>query len=105
MYPRIGTRPPDSSIPETTIMMRMIRTATGLLCGALALWAPAAACRGGDLTEAEARRLIEELRPDPDVAWRTIPWKIRLLDAQRDAAREGKPIFIWAMDGHPLGCT
>ena len=86
-------------------MMRMIRTATGLLCGALALWAPEAACRGGDLTEAEARHLIEELRLDPDAAWRTIPWKIRLLDAQRDAAREGKPIFIWAMDGHPLGCT
>lgn len=86
-------------------MMRLIRTATGILCGALALWAPAAACRGGDLTKAEARRLIEELRPDPDAAWRTIPLKIRLLDAQRDAAREGKPIFIWAMDGHPLGCT
>jgi len=28
-----------------------------------------------------------------------------VLDAQAAAAREGKPIFIWAMDGHPLGCT
>jgi hypothetical protein len=38
-------------------------------------------------------------------AWRTIPWKTGLLDAQRQAAAEGRPIFIWAMDGHPLGCT
>jgi hypothetical protein len=49
--------------------------------------------------------LLEELRPDPADAWRTIPWKISLLDAQRAAAQEGKPIFIWSMDGHPLGCT
>jgi len=37
--------------------------------------------------------------------WRTIPWKISLVEAQNLAAREKKPIFIWAMDGHPLGCT
>jgi hypothetical protein len=28
-----------------------------------------------------------------------------LLEAQRIAAEAKKPIFIWAMDGHPLGCT
>jgi hypothetical protein len=45
------------------------------------------------------------LQPNQDELWRTIPWQIGLLDAQRIAAREKKPIFIWAMDGHPLGCT
>ncbi len=59
----------------------------------------------GDLTEAEFQRLHAELQPAPDEPWRTIPWKIALLDAQRTAAKEKKPIFIWAMDGHPLGCT
>ena len=34
-----------------------------------------------------------------------IPWKISLREAQRAAVSEKKPIFIWAMDGHPLGCT
>ena len=28
-----------------------------------------------------------------------------VLNAQQIAAKEDKPIFIWAMDGHPLGCT
>jgi hypothetical protein len=41
----------------------------------------------------------------PDDVWRTIPWKTDLLEAQRLAVAESKPIFIWAMDGHPLGCT
>ncbi len=59
----------------------------------------------GELTDAEFRRLHALLQPAPDEPWRTIPWKIGLLDAQREAVREKKPIFIWAMDGHPLGCT
>lgn len=57
------------------------------------------------LDETEFRRLHKELQPDQAEPWRTIPWKIALLDAQQTAATESKPIFIWAMDGHPLGCT
>lgn len=59
----------------------------------------------GELDEAQFRRLHEALKPAEDEPWRTIPWKIRLLDARETAGRQGKPIFIWAMDGHPLGCT
>ena len=57
------------------------------------------------LTDAKFRELHKELQPAGNEPWRTIPWKIALLDAQRNAAKENKPIFIWAMDGHPLGCT
>jgi|TARA_Y100000588_G_scaffold296908_1_gene317518 hypothetical protein len=57
------------------------------------------------LTEAEFQKLHRELQPNPKATWRTIPWKTSVLDAQAAAGREGKPIFIWAMDGHPLGCT
>jgi len=60
---------------------------------------------GGELTKEEFNRLHKLLQPSPDEPWRTIPWKITLLDAQRTAAEQRKPIFIWAMDGHPLGCT
>ena len=59
----------------------------------------------GELTQSEFERLHREVRPGAKEPWRTIPWKISLLDAQRLAAKEKKPIFIWAMDGHPLGCT
>jgi hypothetical protein len=58
----------------------------------------------GGLTLEEFEKLHRDLKPDKDEAWRTIPWKTSLLEAQAEAAREKKPIFIWAMDGHPLGC-
>ena len=37
--------------------------------------------------------------------WREIPWGTSLWEARERAAREGKPILLWEMDGHPLGCT
>ncbi len=58
-----------------------------------------------DLSEVEFQRLHDELHPATDEPWLTIPWKIALLNAQQIAVEEKKPLFIWAMDGHPLGCT
>ena len=57
------------------------------------------------LTEQRFRQLHKQLQPAADELWRTIPWRTSLLAAQRQAITEKKPIFIWAMDGHPLGCT
>lgn len=59
----------------------------------------------GELTDAKFKELHKQLRPAKDEPWLTIPWRISLLEAQKAAAKQGKPIFIWAMDGHPLGCT
>lgn len=73
------------------------------------LFSPAASAQltavPAPITEKEFATLHEQLKPAADEPWRTIPWKISLLDAQRIAAQQKKPIFIWAMDGHPLGCT
>lgn len=37
--------------------------------------------------------------------WLEIPWRTNLWQARIDAAEAGKPIYLWEMDGHPLGCT
>jgi hypothetical protein len=37
--------------------------------------------------------------------WTEIPWQSDLQAARVKAAREGKPLLMWVMDGHPLGCT
>lgn len=58
-----------------------------------------------DLTEKDFREALTLVELPTDKPWRKIPWKISLLDAQNEAAKAKKPIFIWAMDGHPLGCT
>ena len=40
-----------------------------------------------------------------EVKWQEIPWQTDLWTARRLAAEQGKPIFLWAMNGNPLGCT
>ena len=76
--------------------IQRVMTGTSFLCVAIIGWMLPVASWGGELTEAEFRRLHAELQPAADEPWRTIPWKIALLDAQRTAAKEKKPIFIWA---------
>lgn len=61
-----------------------------------------------DIPQNEARlgELIGQIRPGPDeVRWREIPWQTDIRDACRIATETGKPIFLWAMNGNPLGCT
>jgi hypothetical protein len=43
--------------------------------------------------------------PKSESAWLELGWEIDLWAARERAAKEGKPIFLWEMDGHPLGCT
>jgi hypothetical protein len=58
------------------------------------------------LTAANFRQLASHIRPAPEESrWREIPWQTDIRDACRIAAETGKPIFLWAMNGNPLGCT
>jgi hypothetical protein len=51
-------------------------------------------------------RLQALIRPGAgEDRWAAVPWLTDLWQARRLAAREGKPILLWEMDGHPLGCT
>ena len=59
----------------------------------------------GALDDRRFAELFERLAPDAEAKWRSIAWRVDLLAAQREAAARKKPLFVWAMDGHPLGCT
>ena len=37
--------------------------------------------------------------------WLTIPWRTNVMEARTEAQRSGKPLFLWIMNGNPLGCT
>jgi hypothetical protein len=79
----------------------MTRTRAGLLtCGLLFLAAaePDAADR--------LDKLAALIKPSAgEDKWANIPWQTSLWEARKVAAKEGKPILLWEMDGHPLGCT
>ena len=52
----------------------------------------------------EALHQLMQPRAD-ELKWKTIPWHSNLWGARIEAAEKGKPIYLWEMDGHPLGCT
>ena len=51
----------------------------------------------------DLRTLIKPCAGEGD--WEKVPWLTSLLEARKRAAAQGKPILLWEMDGHPLGCT
>ncbi len=57
------------------------------------------------ISDADAAAIAAAVKPakgeDP---FAEIPWQTSLWDARTLAAKEGKPILLWEMDGHPLGC-
>jgi hypothetical protein len=57
------------------------------------------------ITAADVVKLRAIIRPvDGEDPFDTIPWETNLWDARTKAAAAGKPILLWEMDGHPLGC-
>ncbi|MSR46215.1 MAG: hypothetical protein EXS13_03975 [Planctomycetes bacterium] len=53
----------------------------------------------------EVAKLHRALIPKRDEPWQTIPWQVDLLAAREEAIRTKRPLFLWAMNGHPLGCV
>jgi hypothetical protein len=51
-------------------------------------------------------KLLAVIKPTKDEdKWASIPWQTDLWQARKMAAEQGKPILLWEMDGHPLGCV
>lgn len=42
---------------------------------------------------------------DAEREWTTIGWRPSFWQAVLEANRTDKPVLLWAMNGHPLGCT
>ena len=57
------------------------------------------------IQDPDFKSLHAEIVPAAEEKWQTIPWKTDLLEARDLAAKESKPVFLWSMNGHPLGCT
>ncbi len=42
---------------------------------------------------------------DSELAWERLPWHVTYHEGLEKASAEGKPLLLWVMNGHPLGCT
>lgn len=59
----------------------------------------------GPLSAEAAIALRTAVLPSDCETWETIPWRIDLASARDEARQRGRPLFLWTMNGHPLGCT
>ncbi len=58
------------------------------------------------LDDTSFEMLWQQVVPGADeLEWLEIPWRGMLGDAVHAAHAADKPILLWAMNGHPLGCT
>jgi len=48
----------------------------------------------------------DDIRPSAEeLEYLEIPWRSSFAEAVNEARETGRPILLWAMNGHPLGCT
>lgn len=58
------------------------------------------------LVGAELDAKVASVMPSPkEERWLAIPWRLDLMQARVEAQRLHKPLFLWIMNGHPMGCT
>ena len=58
-----------------------------------------------ELDATTASLLRAAVLPTAAEPWQTIAWRTDLAAARDEAERSGRPLFLWTMNGHPLGCT
>lgn len=82
--------------------MRMFNV---LMTGTLMVTASAAPARAAEpIDPAKFGQIHTLIKPKAaEETWAHIPWMASLWEARQRAAKEGKPILLWEMDGHPLG--
>jgi hypothetical protein len=80
------------------------RLSTTLVLGIVLAVTNAASAQ--ELTDATYAKWRDYLLPaEKDLAYKAIPWRASYWDAVVEAQAKDKPILLWAMNGHPLGCT
>ena len=89
-------------------MIRALRSFTSAAIPLLAtvFWPAAAPAAAPAPTPDQFENIQALIKPAGEEAkWEQIPWMASLWQARIKAATAGKPILLWEMDGHPLGCV
>ena len=59
-----------------------------------------------ELSEKNFAAWRDHLTPNAkDLAWVSIPWFASLAEGVVASDQQQKPLLLWMMNGHPLGCT
>ncbi len=70
------------------------------VCGSISLFNPVCGANS------QFDRSLQSILPTgEEEVWLQVPWRTNLAEARIEAQRQRKPMFLWVMNGHPLGCT
>jgi len=59
-----------------------------------------------ELTERSLDKWASYLAPGTEeCAWEGVAWRQSFRQAIVESQIDGKPILLWAMNGHPMGCV
>lgn len=59
-----------------------------------------------ELSDATFDEIAKAIRPrDDELAFLKIGWHESFYGAVKEAREANRPVLLWAMNGHPLGCT
>lgn len=65
-----------------------------------------AASSSESLSDAQFELLRQFILPTSDEAkWRETPWLPSIEDGRVKGTAQNRPLFVWAMNGDPLGCV
>jgi hypothetical protein len=66
----------------------------------------AVACSAQQVSNSDLEASVASVLPTAaENRWTEIPWRTDLAAALKEGETKHKPIYMWVMDGHPLGCT
>lgn len=86
-------------LPLTFILSRTL----AIGCAVLSVcFTPPAAAQSSQTLDAK----IASVLPTPtEERWLAIPWRYDLMQARLEAQNLNRPLFLWVMNGNPMGCT
>ena len=59
-----------------------------------------------ELSEGNFAQWLDHIAPtEAELDWESIPWLATFHEGIVKANDEDKPLLLWVMNGHPLGCT
>ncbi len=58
------------------------------------------------LTDANFATWRDQIRAkQSELVWQQLPWETTYRDGLLQASAADKPLLLWVMNGHPMGCT
>ncbi len=92
--------------PEHTVVRRILSLVGLLVAATVAETESPPVAADIDLDEENYKSWRDHILPETsELAWEKIPWLTTFKDGIDAADRAGKPLLLWTMNGHPLGCT